>query len=185
MENFLYTFQVCDKVCDDLIQYHNDNTEYKTSGTFGDNSQIDTQVKESTDVAFYNSSSAKPVTNYFAELQKGYNEYTEKFNIQSLKLSAENSHYIQYYPPNGGFKQWHWERHNSSRDRQLVYMTYLNDVTDKGGTEWLYQNFKLDAKKGLSVIWPADLLIEALYQLHRKNGLLQDGFRILILRLAD
>ncbi len=155
MENFLHTFQVSNKICDDLIQYHKDNTEYKTLGTYGDGSQINNEIKESTDVSFYNGSSAKSVSNYFLELQKGYNEYTNKFNIQSLKLKTENCHNIQYYPPNGGFKQWHWERHNSSRDRQLVYMTYLNDVTDNGGTEWLYQNFKLEAKKGLSVIWPA------------------------------
>ena len=35
-------------------------------------------------------------------------------------------------------------------------MTYLNDVTDEGGTEWMYQDVKLDARKGLSVIWPSD-----------------------------
>ena len=34
-------------------------------------------------------------------------------------------------------------------------MTYLNSV-DNGGTEWLYQELKIDAVKGLTIIWPAD-----------------------------
>jgi hypothetical protein len=33
-------------------------------------------------------------------------------------------------------------------------MTYLNDVPN-GGTEFLYQNIKLPAIKGLTTIWPA------------------------------
>ena len=157
MEHFFRTFQVSDQVCNDLIQYHKDNKEYKTSGTFGDNTQVDHSIKESTDVTFYNNSSSSAVKNYFAELQQGYNAYAQAFNIQSLQLTTEQAHNIQYYPPKGGFKQWHWERaSHGPANRQLVYMTYLNDVTDGGGTEWLYQDYKLEAKKGLSVIWPAD-----------------------------
>ena len=34
-------------------------------------------------------------------------------------------------------------------------MTYLNDV-GKSGTEFLYQNIKVPAKKGLTLIWPTD-----------------------------
>ena len=33
-------------------------------------------------------------------------------------------------------------------------MTYLNTVPN-AGTEWLYQNYKTEAIKGLSVIWPS------------------------------
>ena len=35
-------------------------------------------------------------------------------------------------------------------------MTYLNDVTDGGETEWAYQDTKIKPKKGLSVIWPSE-----------------------------
>ena len=34
-------------------------------------------------------------------------------------------------------------------------MTYLNTVPN-AGTEWLYQKYKTEAIKGLSVIWPSD-----------------------------
>jgi hypothetical protein len=39
--------------------------------------------------------------------------------------------------------------------RILVFMTYLNDVPD-GGTEFIYQNIISPAKKGLTLIWPAE-----------------------------
>ena len=35
-------------------------------------------------------------------------------------------------------------------------MTYLNDVTDGGETDFFYQRIKIPPKKGLTVIWPAD-----------------------------
>jgi len=38
----------------------------------------------------------------------------------------------------------------------LVFMTYLNDVTDGGETQWLYQEKQIQPKKGLTVLWPTD-----------------------------
>jgi hypothetical protein len=35
-------------------------------------------------------------------------------------------------------------------------MTYLNNVTDGGETEWYHQDLKIQPQKGLTVIWPAD-----------------------------
>ena len=35
-------------------------------------------------------------------------------------------------------------------------MTYLNDVKD-GGTEFMYQNIKTQAEKGLTLIWPSTM----------------------------
>jgi hypothetical protein len=72
-----------------------------------------------------------------------------------MKLWTDKINLIQYYPPNGGFKVWHFEnQHPSVITRTLVYMLYLNDI-ENGGTEWLYQNIKLNAVKGDLVIWPA------------------------------
>jgi hypothetical protein len=156
METFIYVWQMDESVCDPLIQYHAENTEYKYEGTSSDDGRIIKEVKESIDVSYFNNSSHPAILNYYQELQKGYNAYVERFNIKHLRLNTEMANNIQYYPPGGGFKIWHWERDNGSYDRQLVYMTYLNTVTDGGGTEWYYQGVKLDAVKGLSVIWPAD-----------------------------
>jgi hypothetical protein len=35
-------------------------------------------------------------------------------------------------------------------------MTYLNDVFEGGETEFYYQNIKVNARKGLTLVWPAD-----------------------------
>ena len=41
-------------------------------------------------------------------------------------------------------------------NRALVYMTYLNTVTDQGETEFKYQKTKYKPVKGKSLIWPTD-----------------------------
>ena len=35
-------------------------------------------------------------------------------------------------------------------------MTYLNTVTDEGGTHFVHQNRTINAVKGKTVIWPSD-----------------------------
>ena len=40
--------------------------------------------------------------------------------------------------------------------RRLVFMTYLNDIEEGGGTEFYYQKIITPAKKGLTLLWPTD-----------------------------
>ena len=40
--------------------------------------------------------------------------------------------------------------------RLLVWMTYLNDVTDGGETEFPYYGLKIKPEKGKTLIWPAE-----------------------------
>ena len=57
---------------------------------------------------------------------------------------------------NGGFKKWHYEKGDAFNfSRNLVFMTYLNDI-ENGGTHFKYQNLTSPAKKGLTLIWPPD-----------------------------
>jgi hypothetical protein len=61
--------------------------------------------------------------------------------------------------PGQGFKIWHCERSgpvDTCVFRHLVFMTYLNDVTDGGETEWYHQQISIKPQKGLTVIWPVD-----------------------------
>ena len=65
---------------------------------------------------------------------------------------------IQHYEKGEGFYSYHCERMSQMPPqilRSLVFMTYLNDVED-GGTEFLYQKCEVKARKGLTLIWPAD-----------------------------
>jgi len=159
MENFIYTFKINKEVCDGMIDYFHNTNEYKSEGhiTLYGETKIEHSIKQSVDVLFFNTSNDSRILNYFNELRKGYREYCEKYNIRNFNLNTHVSNQIQYYPPGGGYKKWHYERDNfkGGRDRVLAYMTYLNNV-DNGGTEWRFQDFKTNAEKGLSVIWPAE-----------------------------
>ena len=44
----------------------------------------------------------------------------------------------------------------TTANRFLVWMIYLNTVTDKGGTEFKYLNHTEDAVEGKIIIWPTD-----------------------------
>ena len=37
-----------------------------------------------------------------------------------------------------------------------MFMTYLNDVTDAGQTEFKIQKRKVNARRGKTLIWPVD-----------------------------
>ena len=88
--------------------------------------------------------------------------YINKWPWSSKQQSAWNINTgfnIQRYLPGQGFKIWHCERSgpvDTCVFRHLVFMTYLNDVTDGGETEWYHQQISIKPQKGLTVIWPVD-----------------------------
>jgi hypothetical protein len=65
---------------------------------------------------------------------------------------------VQHYAPGKWYDEWHCERAGDvpTLMRHLVYMTYLNDVEDGGGTEFYHQKIATKAEKGLTLIWPVD-----------------------------
>jgi hypothetical protein len=134
---------------DDLIQYHN-NSDDKQTGTFSPD------VKESTDVSL----PFEYPTKYWDVFRGCLDQYFEKYIGAKMNsgIFMKQCALIQHYPVGGGFKVWHAERSEEAEpnvSRHLVFMTYLNDVPD-GGTEFMYQNVKVKAEKGLTLIWPAD-----------------------------
>lgn len=101
------------------------------------------------------------MSGYLAELQIVLDDYIAKFpscNIFSPFTIIELIK-IQYYTPGVGYSDWHTERGSSKtpvNNRHLVFMTYLNTVTDQGGTEFLNQELTTTAEEGKTLIWPAD-----------------------------
>ena len=66
---------------------------------------------------------------------------------------------IQRYLPGQAYYDYHTERTGAvgyQSARHLVFMTYLNTVTNQGGTEFPQQQTVLTPTRGLTVIWPAD-----------------------------
>lgn len=134
---------------DELLDFHQ-KSEIKHTDWFS------SDIKESVDVSIPLTSQ----TSYWKHLDLCFGKYFEKYDEarsnSGMDFTEEPN--IQYYKIGGGFKVWHCERVTDkppNGNRHLVFMTYLNDVPD-GGTEFLYQNLKIKAERGLTIIWPSD-----------------------------
>jgi hypothetical protein len=146
-------------VCDELIDFFERHPQYKFAGTVSD--RFDDQAKKSTEISFRDISSDLK-QKYYDELKKVSDEYISNYyfcdvGVQPWGIVEPGK--IQKYLPGEGFYKWHTERTSSIFpycNRHLVYMTYLNDVTDAGETEFFHQQVKVRPKKGLTLIWPAD-----------------------------
>ena len=86
-------------------------------------------------------------------LQNYLNYFTYADHVPTFRLK-ENI-LIQWYKPGEGFKKFHHEM-IPHRGRHLVFQTFLNTIKDAGETEFHYQDYKCEAIKGKTLIWPPD-----------------------------
>jgi prolyl 4-hydroxylase len=163
-DNFIYTTFLEDiSICDTLIQFHKDCPN-KRPGLVG--SGVRPEIKNSTDVTINNIHfpliKNPQLLRYHQQLVKVLNNYANMFPYSKneyMYQQIKEPYNIQHYAPSQGFYSWHCERgdtHPETVLRHLVFMTYLNDVTDGGETEFYYQKLKIKPEKGKTVIWPAD-----------------------------
>ena len=165
---FIGDFSIDPALCDRLIELHRacDRQGLVKAGRMynaGQNSaSVDAKKKDSLDVAVGDIPNELQdeygVPLYIRELQRCTHEYLQRYrHLQVAKFGVTESPVIQHYRPGGGFKAEHFERSNlATSTRMLVWMTYLNDVTDGGGTRFVYQDRTFDARRGRSLIWPTD-----------------------------
>lgn len=144
-------------ICDLIIEYHKTN-ENKGAGQITGNKVVP-EEKDSIDCMFRHDHHLFPI--YIKNLQDIVNSYIEKYPMCNFYApwGITEGFNVQYYKPTAGYHAWHTERCNHlqpSTSRHLVFMTYLNDVTDAGETEFYHQNLKIKPEKGKTVIWPAD-----------------------------
>ena len=155
-ESFIGGWYIPEKLCDDIITCFNNNKNHQTPGVLGAKHQLDVHRKDSTDMYISKNNFNYPFNEYqkylFQAVKNMESKYVDIINQDRYGL-VENYN-IQYYPPKGGYKVWHCERHRNV-NRNFVFMTYLNDVPE-GGTEFKYQKITTQAKKGLTIIWPSD-----------------------------
>jgi hypothetical protein len=143
-------------VCDKLINYH-DLSPNKAAGAVGLGT-YNPSIKDSVDVTLPKN---ELYDDYLKNLKVVVDKYIKNFEFCNhySPWSVIEPPVIQRYNPKQGFHKWHTERsmmNSESSKRHLVFMTYLNDVTDRGETEWYYQKLKIKPKKGLTVLWPTD-----------------------------
>ena len=147
-------------ICDDLITCFKNNPSKRIGIiSYEGKETVKKDIKDSTDLTI-SIGENELVDSYVNELQVCLNEYKKDYkyaNESQSPYSIIEYINIQHYSPGQAFHDWHCERSGSSRSlRHLVFMTYLNNVTDKGGTEFYYHNVCIEPKKGLTLIWPTD-----------------------------
>lgn len=149
-------------VCDALIRLFQSSPDKLTGATvnrYGE--KIVGADKKSLELAILPDSPDAAFRRYIVELQKVVEKYIAEYprcNEYGAWTIVEPVN-IQFYPKGGGYKNFHTERLSAAMPnaaRHLVFMTYLNDVHDGGGTEFLHQKLTVSARKGLTLIWPVD-----------------------------
>lgn len=156
LNNFISGYYLDDtSICDKIVEYQK-NSPDKHQGKI--NNGVFSNVKKSTDVFLENDL----LTEYLSKhLQPCVDEYIKQYEFCNYyaPFGVRENVIIQHYAPSEGFYGWHTERtylKMPAVSRHLVFMTYLNDVTDGGQTEFFHQKLKIKPEKGLTLIWGAD-----------------------------
>lgn len=87
-----------------------------------------------------------------------YPIYNNQYPIlQELKKHRSKYIKIQKTFPTQGYHIWHCEHdaYDFSQNRVLSWILYLNDVTEGGETEFLYQSLRFKPKTGTFILFPA------------------------------
>ena len=158
--------------CKSLIDFFEDNKKFHNDGVIG-LGNVDYKKKKCTEM-YISSNAITPGNEYFANvnraLEDGIVEYVKEYpflNTVTPWILTETFNINKYLPTEAYFKT-HCEMAgapdpNSSR-RMLVWMIYLNDVTDGGETEFPTQGKKIAPRAGDLVLWPS-------YWTHPHHGL--------------
>ncbi len=154
--NFIEEYYIDEDICDDIIVYF-ECSDRKTAGRAGN--AVVKEKKDSIDCILENDTDL--LKNYVDLLKNCSDKYkdTYKESAHTSKWVISEPINIQKYMPGSCYKAWHCERASADpvfNKRHLVFMTYLNDITDGGETEFMYQNVKFKPKKGKTLIWPVD-----------------------------
>tara|TARA_S200000501_G_C20544433_1_gene621614 strand:+ start:55 stop:675 length:621 start_codon:yes stop_codon:yes gene_type:complete len=122
-------------------------------------SRVDKSIKDSIDVPMSFNFSYNEINRI---IMKSLASYTKKYVEENDELrrittwGILDTYNLQRYYPNQGYLKTHCENWNMDTNRRvLVWMFFLNTVTDGGGTYFSNYDLKVDAVEGRLVIWPA------------------------------
>lgn len=157
LESLVGGWYMPENLCDKIIDFFKKEKEHHIPGSIGAETEIrvDKEVKDSIDLVIDREYAEEPFLEYRTYLNDIVLKYQDRYDDlkNHIKWNIIEDYNIQYYKPGGGFKKWHSEG-PADENRLLVFMTYLNNVKE-GGTDFKYQNIRVEARKGLTLIWPA------------------------------
>jgi prolyl 4-hydroxylase len=136
-------------------EYELGNYDY---GRIGDDGRIDPEHKDGIETILDRNPELykEYVEEYLTPVLQCYNLlYPHSAQVDCFDVNYAIN--LQEYPPNSkGYSKWHAEVEGmGSADRHLVFMTYLNDVDDRGDTQFWYQNLNIKPEKGLTIFFPS------------------------------
>ena len=166
MTTFIDEFQLSDlTLCDSILKMFDDAHDrgLTFAGQSGAMGQARPEIKASTDFWLNDCDKLGPPEKYRwpeyqAELNGFIDLYLDKYKFFEYGGMFTSRHLpqIQWYKPGEGYHKWHIDgAQMNSCDRAMVYMTYLNDVTEGGGTMFMHQDVTTKAVKGKTLIFPA------------------------------
>ena len=164
--NLIGEYQLEDvTICDSLLEmfYEADKKNLTHKGRSGPLAHVNEETKKSTDFWLNEAQKLGPPEKYrwdkyHEEFSKFFEDYMEKcqFNNAGGAFVMRILPQIQWYKPGEGYYKWHIDGAQlSTCDRAVVFMTYLNDVNDGGGTMFYHQDYVVKPKKGKPVFFPA------------------------------
>lgn len=150
----IYDDVLSSEECAKIIQYINQSPNIQR-GLIGEG--VDVKAKDSWDIHSRFQNQTEVDTMIHGALCKCYEDYKIK-NPELNEIGfwgLENRYNLQKYLPGGGYPQPHCEAgHKNTCHRVVVWMIYLNTVTDDGGTKFPQHNLITDAVQGRAVFWP-------------------------------
>jgi hypothetical protein len=148
-------------LADRIIDFFETRDALHRAGATG--AGVDVNVKKSVDITIKPRELAQPgyevLNQYMQELYACYMDYLAQwpFLAGMLKEVDIGDFNIQRYQAGGHFGATHSERTSmSGLHRVLVWMTYLNDVSDGGQTRYDYYDLEVAPQRGKTLIWPAE-----------------------------
>lgn len=163
MEDFIRRYYVSDPtLCKKVIEEFEASYEIHVPGCVSENGEfgVDEKYKKSTEISFelkrvYMENKYKSLIAVLEEVWKSVCLYMEEFRIVAGCEFECKWFNIQKFKPDEGFFLDHFEAGSlHTSDRLMVFMVYLNTVTDKGQTKFTYYDHLEEAVEGKILIWP-------------------------------
>ena len=173
MENdlFIDEYDLDHTVCDGLLKLYDDCKEVSKPGAIGSfNQRVDHSIKKCTDL-FWDDIPKTGIKShpkykdeqYLNHLMHCVWQYSNKY-LNGYQLVMYGGPRFQYYQPNEAFYREHFDAMHSTQSRVVAYITYLNTLTDGGGTYFTHQQHTVQPTKGKTILFPP-------HYTHRHKGI--------------
>jgi len=167
METFIREYRLSDPgICDALLDLFTKAVaaDRVSAGIVGTGGVVEPRFKRSTELSLATAERHWKLGDfrfdaYMKELAGFVDRYLAETGIleHGGTFRLKDPPQIQWYKPGEGFYAYHIDGAHGHCDRALVFTTYLNDVTNGGGTQFYHQQVIISAEKGKTAIFPAAL----------------------------